>query len=248
MYNIPQVASKKAEAERAMSYTNTGFVMDEKDVDSRTAAEFVQTIRQLTSAEFRIDLPYSIKSNNEQHMVLIKIADLDANYKYYSVPKLDQSVYLVAQLSKLDELGLVPAQANIFFDGSYVGETYIDPTTMEDTLNLSLGRDPNIIVKRTLLKKDCKEKIVGDKVEKTQSYAIEVKNLKANAIELVIQDQLPITQNADITIEAMDLGKGEYDSRTGMIEWKLNLKSKESKTVNFSFKVKSNKDKPGLYL
>jgi len=249
MYNIPQVASKKAESERSMSYSNTvGDVMDEKDVDSRTAAEFVQTIRQLTSAEFRIDLPYSIKSNNEQHMVLIKIADLDANYKYYSLPKLDQSVYLVAQLSKLDELGLVPAQANIFFDGSYVGETYIDPTTMEDTLNLSLGRDPNIIVKRTLLKKDCKEKIVGDKVEKTQSYAIEVKNLKANAIELVIQDQLPITQNADITIEAMDLGKGEYDSRTGMIEWKLDLKSKESKTVNFSFKVKSNKDKPGLYL
>lgn len=248
MYNIPQVATKKAEAERAMSYTNTGAVLDEKDVDSRTAAEFVQTIRQLTSAEFRIDLPYSIKSNNEQHMVLIKIADLDANYKYFTVPKLDQSVYLVAQLSKLDELGLVPAQANIFFDGSYVGETYIDPTTMEDTLNLSLGRDPNIIVKRTLLKKDCKEKIVGDKVEKTQSYAIEVKNLKANNIELVIQDQLPITQNGEITIEALDLGKGELNSQTGMIEWKLDLKSKESKTVNFSFKVKSSKDKPGLYL
>lgn len=249
MYNIPQVASKKAEAERSMSYTNTGVVMnDEKDVTSQTAAEFVQTIRQLTSAEFRIDLPYSIKSNNEQHMVLIKIADLDANYKYYTVPKLDASVYLVAQLSKLDELGLVPAQANIFFDGSYVGETYIDPTTMEDTLNLSLGRDPNIIVKRTLLKKDCKEKIVGDKVEKTQSFAIEVKNLKANGIELVIQDQLPITQNADITIEALDLGKGELNSQTGLIEWKLEMKSKESKTVNFSYKVKSSKDKPGLYL
>jgi uncharacterized protein (TIGR02231 family) len=178
----------------------------------------------------------------EVDKLLIKIADLDANYKYFTVPKLDQSVYLVAQLSKLDELGLVPAQANIFFDGSYVGETYIDPTTMEDTLNLSLGGDPNIIVKRTLLKKECKEKIVGDKVEKTQSYAIEVKNLKANNIELVIQDQLPITQNGDITIEALDLGKGELNSQTGMIEWKLDLKSKESKTVNFSFKVKYNKD------
>jgi uncharacterized protein (TIGR02231 family) len=242
LYNIPQIAYQKMEAERAISYTNTDSVLDKKEIDSRTAAEFVQTIRQLTSAEFKIDLLYSIKSNNEQHMVLIKIADLDAKYKYFTVPKLDQSVYLVAQLSKLDELGLVPAQANIFFDGSYVGETYIDPTTMEDTLNLSLGGDPNIIVKRTLLKKECKEKIVGDKVEKTQSYAIEVKNLKANNIELVIQDQLPITQNGDITIEALDLGKGELNSQTGMIEWKLDLKSKESKTVNFSFKVKYNKD------
>jgi uncharacterized protein (TIGR02231 family) len=181
-------------------------------------------------------------------MVLIKVADLEANYKYYSVPKLDNSVYLVAQLSKLDELGLVPAQANIFFDGSYVGETYIDPTTMEDTLNLSMGRDPNIIVKRTLMKKDCKEKIVGDKIERTMSYSIEVKNQKATAIDLVIQDQLPITQNAEIIIEAIDLGKGELESRSGLIEWKVNLKSKESKIINFSYKVKQNKDKPALYL
>jgi uncharacterized ubiquitin-like protein YukD len=142
----------------------------------------------------------------------------------------------------------VPAQANIFFDGSYVGETYIDPTTMEDTLNLSMGRDPNIIVKRTLIKKDCKEKIVGDKIERTMSYSIEVKNQKATAIDLVIQDQLPITQNAEIIIEAIDLGKGELESRSGLIEWKVNLKSKESKIINFSYKVKQNKDKPALYL
>ncbi|MEY4603880.1 MAG: hypothetical protein RIT43_1172 [Bacteroidota bacterium] len=248
MYSIPQAAAtRKAEAEKGMAYSNTLEDQNE-EVISQTSAQFVQTIRQLTSAEFRIDLPYSIKSNNEQHMVLIKVADLDANYKYYSVPKLDASVYLVAQLSKLDELGLVPAQANIFFDGSYVGETYIDPTTMEDTLNLSMGRDPNIIVKRTLMKKDCKEKIVGDKIEKTMSFSIEVKNLKASGIELVIQDQLPITQNADILIESLELSKGEITPSTGLIEWKFDLKPKESKTIPFGYKVKYNKDKQGIYL
>jgi uncharacterized protein (TIGR02231 family) len=248
-YSIPQAANmQRAMSEKDKGYAYTNSTADSEEITSRTSAEFVQTIRQLTSAVFQIDLPYSIKSNNEQHMVLIKVADLEANYKYYSVPKLDNSVYLVAQLSKLDELGLVPAQANIFFDGSYVGETYIDPTTMEDTLNLSMGRDPNIIVKRTLMKKDCKEKIVGDKIERTMSYSIEVKNQKATAIDLVIQDQLPITQNAEIIIEAIDLGKGELESRSGLIEWKVNLKSKESKIINFSYKVKQNKDKPALYL
>ncbi|MFN5031810.1 MAG: DUF4139 domain-containing protein, partial [Flavobacteriia bacterium] len=248
-YSIPQAANmQRAMSEKDKGYAYTNSKADSEGITSRTSAEFVQTIRQLTSAVFQIDLPYSIKSNNEQHMVLIKVADLEANYKYYSVPKLDNSVYLVAQLSKLDELGLVPAQANIFFDGSYVGETYIDPTTMEDTLNLSMGRDPNIIVKRTLMKKDCKEKIVGDKIERTMSYSIEVKNQKATAIDLVIQDQLPITQNAEIIIEAIDLGKGEIESRSGLIEWKVNLKSKESKIINFSYKVKQNKDKPALYL
>jgi uncharacterized protein (TIGR02231 family) len=242
-YNNQAPASlmKKEAATKGYAFSNSTAEEDIL-VEGQTSAQFVQTIRQLTSAEFKIDLPYSIKSNNEQHMVLIKVVDLDANYKYYTVPKLDNSVYLVAQLSKLDELGLVPAAANIFFDGSYIGETYIDPTTMEDTLNLSMGRDPNIVVKRTLLKKDCKEKIIGDKKEKTMAYSIEIKNLKATTIDLVVQDQLPITTNADILVESMDLGKGEIDPATNIIEWKVNLKTKESKLINFSYKVKHNKD------
>lgn len=224
---------------KGYSYRNT---VDSETIQAQTAAQFVETIRQLSSVEFKIDLPYTIKSNNEQHMVLIKQADMDANYKYYAVPKMDASVYLVAQITKLDELGLVPAAANIFFDGSYIGETYIDPSSMEDTLNLSLGRDMNIQIKRTLLKKELKEKIIGDKKERNFAYSIEVKNLKATAIELVIQDQIPITTNADITIEAGDLSKAKHDQRTGFLEWNVTLKPKESKTIDFNFKVKHNKD------
>jgi uncharacterized ubiquitin-like protein YukD len=39
-----------------------------------------------------------------------------------------------------------------------------------------------------------------------------VKNLKSSNIDLVIQDQLPITQNADITIESLELSKGKLDA------------------------------------
>ena len=222
---------------------NQGFTLNENDKDAMTADQFTTVVHHLIAAEFKIDLPYNIKSNNEQHMVLIKQAELDTKFKYYSVPKMDAGVYLVAQMTKLDELQLVPAKANIYFDGSYIGETYIDPTTMDDTLNLSLGKDPNIVVKRTLLKKDCKEKIIGEKKERTFAYQFEVLNLKSSAIELVIQDQLPVTQNADITIEATELSKGKQDDVSGLIEWTLNLKGKETKKFDFNFKVKHAKDK-----
>jgi uncharacterized protein (TIGR02231 family) len=207
-----------------------------------TSADFVQVVRQMTSAEFKIDLPYTIKSDNEQHMVLIKVADLDAEYKYFSIPKLDNSAYLVAQLTNLDELGLVPAQANIFYDGSYIGETYLDPSVMEDTLSLSLGKDPNILVKRTLLKKESKERIIGESKERTMSYSIEVKNNKATPIELIIQDQLPITQNPEILIEPTTLDKGALETKSGIVTWKINLKPKDNKTINFGYKVKYKKE------
>jgi uncharacterized protein (TIGR02231 family) len=209
---------------------------------AQTSANFVTMVDQIISAEFKIDLPYSIASNNESHMVLIKNEDLSATFKYYTVPKIDASVFLVAQISKLDELQLVPAKANIFFDGTYMGETYIDPRNMEDTLSLSLGKDPNIIVKRTLLKKESKEKIIGNNKERINSFEIEIKNFKSTSIELVIQDQIPITQNADISIELLDKNKAKHNETTGLLEWEVKLKTKESHKINFSYKVKFNKD------
>jgi len=228
---------------------NSGFSFSQtltnsnEDIQGLTSDQFTTVVHQLIAAEFKIDLPYTIKSNNDQHMVLIKQAELNTSFKYFAVPKMDAGVFLVAQMTKLDELQLVPAKANIFFDGTYIGETYIDPTQMDDTLNLSLGKDPNIVVKRTLVKKDCKDKIISDRIERIFAYSIEAKNNKSSTIELIIEDQLPLTTNGDITIEAMELSKGELDTRTGTIEWKMTLKPKDSKLLDYKFKVKHNKDK-----
>ena len=238
---------RKAEKLNYNAPATESMVMNDAEEDAIYSNEFVEIVDNMISAEFRIDLPYSIKSNNQKHMVLIKNVDLEANYKYYTVPKVDKSVYLVAQLSKLDELQLVPAKANIFFDGTYMGETYIDPTTMDDTLFLSLGKDPNIIAKKTLLKKETKNKIVGQKMEKTYAYSIEVKNLKSRAIRIVVQDQIPITQNSDIEIEALETSRGKFNERTGMLEWEFTLKPKAEKDIKLTYEVKYNKDK-NLYI
>lgn len=233
---------QKAEAYGLGSPTPATESLDAYEEEAKLTTEFVDVVDHIISAEFRIDLPYSIESNNQQHMVLIKNVDLEADFKYYTVPKYDNSAYLVAQLTKLGELQLVPAKANIFFDGSYLGETYLDPTAMNDTIVLSLGKDPNIIVKRTLLEKEYKEKVIGQNKERTYAYSIEVKNLKSTSIELIVQDQLPITQNTDIEIEAMELSKGVLDRRTGIVEWSYTIKPKGKKDILFKYKVKHDKD------
>lgn len=245
-YNQPNYAYSNAATPQVMAESekkvSTKDLEETELDDSQTAGDFTTMIDRVLSAEFKIDLPYTIKSNGEEHMVLIKNIDLNANYKYITVPKLDPGAYLVAQIVKLDELQLVPATANIFFDGTYIGETYLDPTTMDDTLSLSLGKDPNIIVKRTLLKNEMKEKIVGNTKERTMSYEIEVKNLKSTNVTLIVKDQLPVTQNADIIIEKMELDKANYNEVTGILNWEFDLKAHESKKIHFSYRIKHNKD------
>ncbi|WP_430406804.1 DUF4139 domain-containing protein [Fluviicola sp.] len=213
------------------------------EIEGETAANFTTVINRVLSAEYKIDLPYTIESNDESHLVLVRNLDLTANYRYYTVPKIDPGVFLVAEVLKLEDLQLVPATANIFFDGTYIGETYIDPTAMNDTLKLSLGKDPNIIAKRILLKKDYKEKVVGNDIERTYSYEISIKNLKANTIELVIEDQIPVTSNGEIVIEAINTDKANYDKTTGKLTWTVNLKTKVTDKFNYSFKIKYPKDR-----
>lgn len=221
---------------------STAEVMVESDEATNfnyasTSANYTTVVEQKINVEFQIDLKYTIRSNNKKHMVLIKNQDIDADFVYYTVPKLDESVYLVANITNLDELKLVPAQANIFFDGSYVGETYINPGVMDDTLSLSLGKDPNLIVERKFLKKKYKEKIIGSEVSKASEYVLRVKNNKSENIRLIIQDQVPITRNENIAIEVNDIGKGKMNERTGLVEWEIKIKSGELVEVPLSYTV-----------
>lgn len=227
---------KKAESQSAR-------IIDQDEIESRSSIDFMQIVEHMISAEFKIDLNYSIASNNQAHMILVDNKELPTNFKYYTAPKLDQSVYLMAELTNLEELQLLPAKANVFFDGSYMGETYLDPTTMEDTLRLSLGVDPNVIVKRKLDKKSYKEKFIGTQRLATYFYEVEIKNQKAKAVDLVIEDQIPITTNTEIIIELLENGKGSLNEDTGILKWDLTLKAKESKTLRFGYSVKSDKQK-----
>lgn len=216
---------------------------EDMEYNAETAANFTTVINRVLSAEYKIDLPYTIESDQESHLVLVRNVDLSANYRYYTVPKIDPGVFLIAEVLKLEDLQLVPASANIFFDGTYIGETYIDPTAMNDTLKLSLGKDPNIIAKRILLKKDYKEKVIGNDIERTYAYEISVKNLKATTIELVIEDQIPVTTNGEIVIEAINTDKANYDTTTGKLTWTVNLKTKATDKFTYSFKIKHPKDR-----
>ena len=235
-YSVTPAPSMKYE-------TTAGKKTEDMEYNAETAANFTTVINRVLSAEYKIDLPYTIESDEESHLVLVRNVDLSANYRYYTVPKIDPGVFLIAEVLKLEDLQLVPASANIFFDGTYIGETYIDPTAMNDTLKLSLGKDPNIIAKRILLKKDYKEKVIGNDIERTYAYEISVKNLKAGTVELVIEDQVPVTTNGEIVIETINTDKANYDKTTGKLTWTVNLKTKATDKFTYSFKIKYPKDR-----
>lgn len=209
-----------------------------------TADQFVTTVEQLLSIEYSIDLPYTIKSDNQKNMVLVKTSSLKTNYLYYTVPKLDQSVYLIAQITDLANLNLIPGRATIFHDGSYLGTTYINPSAMSDTMDLSLGKTTNINVSRLLMKNATKEKVVGDKIVKTFAYSIDVKNISKETIELIVEDQIPISRDPEIQIEIESISKAQLNEVNGFLTWKDKLKPSGTNHYEIIFNITYNKMKP----
>ena len=91
-------------------------------------------------------------------------------------------------------------------------------------------------------------KFVGDKVVKELNYEITVRNGKKEAIEITLEDQVPVTKNGDIKINLIESSSGNVDEESGKITWRMNVQPSAIEKRSLKFSVKYPKDKvvPGL--
>lgn len=203
------------------------------------------TVQQqtLTNMEFEIKLKYNIPSDGKSHLVALQDKMLDADYNYLIVPKLDNDAFLVAKITGWEDAGLLPGNANIYFKNSLVGKTSLNTLTLDDTLSISMGRDQSIEVARKALKEKSSDKFIGQNREVEMVYEITVRNNKAIGIDMVVMDQVPISQDESIKVELGDLGKASLEEYTGFLTWRDKVPSKGKKTYQFGYTVTYPKDK-----
>ncbi len=195
------------------------------------------------NAEFIISIPYTIPSDGKQYAVEIQDYHLNGIYNYAAIPKLDKDAFLNSNITGWESLDLLPGEANIYFEGGYVGKTYLDPAGAEDTLKVSLGREKRIFVKREMLKEITGNQFLGGSKIKTVAYEITVKNTRKEKINLTLEDQIPVSQQKDIEVEALEINGAQINHDTGKLSWNLTLEPNETIKKKFSFAVKSPKDK-----
>ncbi len=205
--------------------------------------EYVTVNDNELNVTYDIDLPYDIPSNGKEQQVSLKEITVAAGYKYYAAPKLDKESYLLGEVADWEALNLLPGEANIMFEGTYIGKTYIDPNSTQDTLNLTLGRDKRVVVKREKLKDFSNVKFLGTNKKQVFTYEIVVKNNKKEKIQMLLKDQFPISTNKDIEVELLENSDAMVKSEIGVLTWKLDLNAGETKKYRISYSVKYPKDK-----
>jgi hypothetical protein len=60
---------------------------------------------------------------------------------------------------------------------------------------------------------------------------------------LKLTDQIPLSANSEITVEATELSGGNLNSTTGMVTWDFTLAPQQSREVVLTYTVKYPKDK-----
>jgi TonB-dependent SusC/RagA subfamily outer membrane receptor len=205
--------------------------------------DYITVADNALNLTFDIDKPYDVPTNGKEQTATLQNKDVAAVYKHYAVPKLDKDVYLLAEIPGWEKLNLMPGDANIILEGTYVGKSFIDPSSTNDTLNLTLGRDERVAVKRQKLVDFSSVKFLGSNKQQKFTYEVTVKNNKAEEVNLLLKDQFPLSTNKDIEVELIDNNSAEVNSDIGILNWKLTLAPGESKNIRFVYSVKYPKDK-----
>ncbi len=227
----------------ALRKTMEVTAMAPESMEAETMADYMVVNRNQLAVEFVPDIKYSIPSDRKPHTVMLHEYELPARYEYYCVPKLDRDAFLVAYLSDWGEFNLLPGKVNIYFENSFVGNTSINPYVSKDTLAVSLGRDKNIVVTRDMLKDFTEDKFLSSDVERIFSYEISIRNNKAEKVQILVEDQLPISQNEDIEVKLIDKSGAAYDKDTGKIRWILEIDPSQVVKKKFVFSVRYPKDR-----
>ncbi len=195
------------------------------------------------STEFDIEEKYTIPSDRNPYLVDIKEHELNGTFEYVAVPKMERDAFLLAQIPGWEQLDLVPGPTRVYFDGTYVGESWIDTRNVEDTLGLSFGRDSKIIVSRDLLSEFSNKKVVGNNRKDSYTYELTVKNTRNNAVEMDLHDQIPISKDSDISVVVDEISGAQKEEETGILTWKVKLGPNESKKYKISFTIKYPKNR-----
>ncbi|MBK0378248.1 DUF4139 domain-containing protein [Mucilaginibacter segetis] len=196
-----------------------------------------------TNVEFNIDNPYTIPSDGKQYLVEINEVKTDATYQYYVAPKLSSDVFLTARITDWNKYNFLSGEANLFFEGTFIGKSLLDTHATADTLNLSLGTDKNIVVTRTLQKEMNGKQYFGSNKKETRDWLITVKNRKNQPVNLLVEDQVPVSQSSDIDVDVQETSGAEVNKLIGALSWNLALQPQDEKQLRLKYQVKYPKDK-----
>jgi len=200
--------------------------------------------QQLVSTEYTTQSPYSLPSDGQVHTVGLRSDLVEATYQHVAYPRVNKDVFLTARMTGWEKLDLIPAVANVYFNNTSVGTTFLNPDNTIDTLRIGLGIDQRVTVKREILRDPSNKPAIATNRIRDVRIRIQLRNNRSEPIDLLLIDQAPLAMTNEIEIKVDPITKGEYDKESGKASWRLNLEPRGEAQRELHYTVKWPKGKP----
>lgn len=237
-YGVERRRSSRNEVAHALEGRASG--VEVKKAKAKQESDLIEVKEQKAQFgyEFEIKQPLTMTSDGKTTTTEIARYQLPATYQYLGIPRADKDAFLVADATEWQQYSLLEGEASVYFENSFVGKTILAPTVVNDTLHFSLGRDNGIRIQRTKVSDRSTRRLMSTTQEQSLTWRITVKNSRKEAVSLTLRDQIPVSENSNITVTTEELSDGQLNKTTGIVEWQLQLQPNEQREFIVAYKVK----------
>ena len=179
--------------------------------------------------------------------VALAVVPVKSELAYISRPKLTETVFATLQATNLSEFTLLAGPALVFCGQQFVAKTALVRVSPGDTFNVSLGADNDVTIKYRRLRTERAEAggmLAGRKIKMTVATNITIKNRKRVPVDIVVEDQVPISQHGDIEVAMIEppppaeKTPAHEKLQLGLVEFSFRLAPQQEKQLAVEFAVK----------
>jgi uncharacterized protein (TIGR02231 family) len=197
---------------------------------------------------YRVPGRISVAANEGAKSFRVASAKIAPDLLARATPALDETAFIEASFRQDDEAPLLPGRIALYRDGIFVGRGQMALTPKDETVRLGFGADDKVKIARATLKQvEGSAGFVSAAKTDRREYKTTVRNHHEWPIKVIIEDQIPVSENEDIKVEMLPVtpppSERDARERRGVMAWNFDLAPGDSKEIKFGWRMRWPADK-----
>lgn len=205
--------------------------------------------------ELTLPLAQTIVSSDRRQKKFIKEYTLSSGkglqYSYEVYTWHSRDAFLTAEVTNTTDIPFLPGIAQVFIENEYYGLINIPYLVPGKKESIPLGAETRVGAEKILVKKfEDSKGVFGGKTRIVYNYQINIENNMKEAVDLTVQDIIPVSQNEKIEIEVSGQtvqpvpSEGDTDSKykQGLRKYRVSLSPGQKKTISYDLSITYDKE------
>jgi uncharacterized protein (TIGR02231 family) len=192
---------------------------------------------------FRVPGRVSVIAQEGAKSFRIATATITPDLLVRAAPAIDPTAFLEASFKHAEDAPLLPGRVALYRDGTFVGRGILALAAKDERVNLGFGADDQIKVARIVQRKiEGSSGLISSSKTDEREFRITVRNGHDWPIKVVIEDQQPVSEIADVQVELLPVTTKptltDARDRRGVLAWTLDMKGSEARDIMLGWRIR----------